>query len=436
MKDFTVESDVQALITERAAELAGGGSISLDGYATERYVQDYVSEHGGTSGGGNYEAGSWIHIEDNVISVNGYANLEPLTALTNNVSALNDIKFGKSKGNFAIDVKGKYTWEATNPKDTIIFDEYHNEHIKGDRVLNYTNESFYTDPYKVYYKAGDTTLLADGVTEVPKDTIVYNPACEINFTEAVTYQHYEMLSDETAFYEDPDKFFYKCKAKKGDFLADGTPAPKDTIVPGADLTEEEIAYYEGKGEIVDEDGTVIQSAIWAKTDIWKKSTLWSMNEININLETDSKIKFDGKKIETVWAYPEVEGGDDVDHKMDDILLSTNTLSTDANEVVFEKKISKNGDREGQDTEIVYTFGNNVADTTKVPDLAAFMSNYRSKHNGTYTDEELTEKYNAFLAEGDSFEIRVKVSELLGLVSRVAELEARIEALENNNSESE
>jgi hypothetical protein len=122
--------------------------------------------------------------------------------------------------------------------------------------------------------------------------------------------------------------------------------------------------------------------------------------------------------------------------MDDILLSTNTLSTDANEVVFEQKISKNGDREGQDSEIVYSFGNNVADVEKVPDLAAFMANYRSKHSGTYTDEELTAKYNAFLAEGQSFEIRVKISELLGLVERVAQLEAKVAQLENTSTEPE
>ena len=230
---------------------------------------------------------------------------------------------------------------------------------------------------------------------------------------------------EKSFYEDPTKFFYKCKAKKGDFYADGTPAAKDAIVLGSGLTAEEIAYYDSKGEILDEDGiTVLQSAIWAKTEIWKKSTLWTPNEININLETDSKIKFAGKKIETVWTI------DDVDYKMDDILLSTNTLSTDAGEVVFEQKISKNGDREGQDSEIVYTFGNNVADTTKVADFAAFKKNYNGKHTPK-TDEELQAMYDAFLAEGESFEIRVKVSELLGLVQRVADLEARIAVLEGS-----
>ena len=337
------------------------------------------------------------------------------------------VKMGKSKGNFAVDVTGKYTWELTSPKSATTVDEYNEIHAKGDRVINYLNEAFYTDPAKVYYKAGDTTLLADGVTEVPKDTIIYTSACNLTFAVPAVadggYEYYLMGEGETSFYEDPTKFFYKCKAKKGDFYADGTPAAKDAIVQGAGLTAEEIAYYDSKGEILDEDGvTVLQSAIWAKTNLWKKSTLWTPNEVNINLETDSKIKFAGKKIETVWTI------DDVDYKMDDILLSTNTLSTDAGEVVFEQKISKNGDREGQDTEFVYSFGNNVADTTKVADFAAFKKNYNGKHTPK-SDEELQAMYDAFLAEGESYEIRVRVSELLGLVQRVADLEARLAALE-------
>ena len=337
------------------------------------------------------------------------------------------IKMGKSKGNFAVDVTGKYTYELTSPKSATTVDEFGNLIERGGRVINYSNEAFYTNPAKVYYKAGDTTLLADGVTEVPKDTIVYSSACNLTFAvpavDAGGYLYYEMGDGETSFYEDPTKFFYKCKAKKGDFLADGTPAPKDTIVPGAGLTEEEIAYYDSKGEILDEDGvTVLQAAIWAKTEIWKKSTVWTPNEVNINLETDSKIKFAGKKIETVWTI------DDVDYKMDDILLSTNTLSTDAGEVIFEQKISKNGDRSGQDSEIVYTFGNNVADPTKVADFAAFKKNYNGKHTPK-SDEELQAMYDAFLAEGESFEIRVKISELLGLVEKVAALEERVAALE-------
>lgn len=345
------------------------------------------------------------------------------------------LKIGKSKGNFAVDVTGKYTWELTSPKSATTVDEYNNVHVKGDRVINYSNEEFYTNPNKVYYKAGMETTLADNTTVVPADTIVYNPACNLTFNvEEGAYQYYAMGDGETSFYEDPTKFAYKCLIKNSlDF--EGTPRPKKYMVDGAGLSESAIIYYDSKATVYDEDGvTVLVPGEWERVDIWKKSTLWTPNEININLETDSKIKFAGKKIETVWTYE--ENGEDVDHKMDDILLSTNTLSTDANEVVFEQKISKNGDREGQDSEIVYSFGNNVADVEKVPDLAAFMANYRSKHSGTYTDEELTAKYNAFLAEGQSFEIRVKISELLGLVERVAQLEAKVAQLENASTEPE
>lgn len=344
------------------------------------------------------------------------------------------VKMGKSTGNFAVDVTGKYTWELTSPKSATTVDEYNEIHANGDRVINYLNEAFYTDPAKVYYKAGDTTLLADGVTEVPKDTIVYTSACNLTFAVPAVadggYEYYLMGDGETSFYEDPTKFFYK--AKKNAKYADGTSAPKDTILQGADLTPEEIAYYDSKGEIKDEDGTVIQAETWKKTDLWKKSTLWSKNEININLETDSKIKLSGAKIETVWAHDD-ELGNEVEEKMEEILLSTQSLVADATEVAFEKKISKNGDRSGQDTELVYTFGNNVADTTKVADFATFKANYNGKHTPK-TDEELQAMYDAFLAEGESYEIRVKVSELLGLVQRVADLEAKVAELESKQGE--
>ena len=346
------------------------------------------------------------------------------------------VKIGSSKGNFAVDVTGKYTYEQTGPKSASTIDEYNNTVEKGARVINYSNEAFYTDSAKVYYKAGDTTVLADGVTTVPAGTIVYASACNLTFNIAPSgtddyYEAFVMGDGETSFYEDPTKFFYK--AKKNAKYADGTSAPKDTILQGADLTPEEVAYYDSKGEILDEDGTVIQVETWKKTDLWKKSTLWSINEININLETDSKIKFDGEKIETCWG----EDADGNAIKMSEILLSTESLAADANEVVFEQKISKNGDRSGQDTDLVYSFGNNVADTTKVADFAAFKANYDKKHkNHGKSDAELQAMYDAFLAEGESFEIRVKVSELLGLVQRVADLEARIAALEGGESQGE
>ena len=402
-------------INNKVAEAAMSASgIDVSGFVTRDNVQDMVNQA----------------MADADVDLTGYAT-EQWVLDRHYIDALPEgvqyVGLGKKKGNFAIDVTGKYTWELTSPKYVVTVDEYGTGHEKGDRVVNYTNEDFYTDPKKVYYKAGDTTLLADSATTVPAGTIVYREECNLNFTEDCDYAHYSMTSADTAFYEDPTKFYYKCKDKKNGQYFDGTHAENKAIVQGAGLTEEEIAYYDSKGAIYDEDGNLVQAAMWEKTDLWKKSTLWSMNEININLETDSKIKLSGAKIETVWAHDD-ELGNEVEEKMEEILLSTQSLVADATEIAFEKKISKNGDRSGQDTELVYTFGNNVADTEKVADFAAFKANYNGKHTPK-TDEELQAMYDAFLAEGQSFEIRVKVSELLGLVARVADLEARLAALE-------
>lgn len=347
------------------------------------------------------------------------------------------VKIGKSKGNFAIDVTGKYTWELTSPKSATTVDDMGNPHAKGDRVINYLSNEFYEDDKKVYYKAAIDTVLADGVTSAKTDDIVYNPACNLIFNVPTVadggYAYYAMESGDTEFYEDPDKFVFKAIEKNAPLFEGGT-APKKTLIEGAGLSESAIAFYDSYATVYDEDGvTVLVKGYWERTPIWKKSTLWSKNEINVNLETDSKIKFAGKKIETVWTYE--ENGEDVDHKMAEILLSTESLAADANEVVFEQKISKNGDRSGQDTEFVYSFGNNVADPEKVADFAAFKANYNGKHTPK-TDEELQAMYDAFLAEGESFEIRVKVSELLGLVQRVADLEARVAALEAQNTPEE
>lgn len=399
---------------EVARQALSASGIDVSGFVTKDEVNDVVASaiseaHIDTTG---------LATEQWVLDHNYISELP---------EAVQYLKIGKSKGNFAIDVTGKYTWESTNPKSTSVADEYGNLHIKGDRIINYSNEAFYTDPEKVYYKAGMETLLADGVTTVPADTIVWNPACELVFdATGTTYSAFTMGVGETSFYEDPTKFAYKCLVKNAlDF--EGNPRPKKYMVEGAGLSEEAIAYYDSKATVYDEDGvTVLVQGEWERVDIWKKSTLWTPNEININLETDSKIKFAGKKIETVWTI------DDVDYKMDDILLSTNTLSVDAGSMVFEQKISKNGDRSGQDTEFVYAFGNNVADTEKVPDFAAFKANYDGKHkNHGKSDEELQAMYDAFLAEGPSFEIRVKVSTLLGLVERVEELERKVNELINN-----
>jgi len=342
------------------------------------------------------------------------------------------LKTGDGKGNLKIDVKGEYTWEQSAPKSAWTVDEYGNQRMPGDRVVIHENESFYEDTNKIYYKAGVNTTLADGVTEVPKGTIVYRSGYTISFAGVPSvadggYDYYLMNDGETSYYENPANSYYKCKAKTGGKYYDGTDAAKDAIVPFEGLTQEEIDYYDSLGAQFDEDGNEIVKATWEKVDVWKKCTLWAVNEININLETDSKIKFDGKKIETCWG--EDANGNAL--KMAEILLSTESIAADATEIAFEKKISKNGDRSGQDTEIVYTYGNNVSDTTKVADFAAFKSNYNKKHTPK-TDEELQAMYDEFVAEGQSFEVRVKISELLGLVERVAQLEERISNLEEGS----
>ena len=405
--------NLEETVTEAVNGVVVSG-VDMSIYVTNTEVQDVVDEA----------------IANAHIDTTGLAT-ETWVLDQNYISELPDpvqyLKIGKKKGNFAVDVTGKYTWQANNPKETTMQDEYGNVVIKDDRVINYTNENYYSDENKVYYKASVDTLLADGVTSAYEGTIVYNPACIIDTTTVTGYTILAMGSGETSYYEDETNFVYKGTKNVSIAYGETTPIKKKALKEPAKLSPEEIAYYESQVPVYDEDGNLI--AGWEKVPVWTKNTLWTKNEININLETDSKIKFAGKKIETVWTV------DDVDRKMDDILLSTNTLSTDANEVVFEQKISKNGDRSGQDTELVYTFGNNVADPEKVADFEAFKANYNGKHTPK-TDEELQAMYDAFLAEGESFEIRVKVSELLGLVSRVAELENRLAALEGNQNNPE
>ena len=417
--------DVAGMIAEASIPDYTGTTEHL---ATQEYVQNYVNEYGG---GSSYEAGNGIHIEDNTISVNNYSSIEPLTALTDNVVALNDIKIGKNKGNFTVDVTGEYTWEQTAPKSATTIDEYENVLYPGERVVLHTNEAFYEDTNKVYYKAGVNTTLADGETIAPKGTIVYRPGYTISFDDVPSegedsYAYYLMGDNEESYYENPANSYYKCKAKSGATYFNGNEAHKDDTVSFAGLTQEEIEYYDSLGAQYDEDGNEIVKAVWEKVDIWKKCPLWTVNEININLETDSKIKFAGNKIETVWTV------DGVDKKMSEISLSTESLVGDITTVEFEKKISKNGDRSGQDTEIVYSYTNNVSDPTKVANFAAFKANYNKKHTPK-TDEELQLMYDEFLAEGTSYEVRVTISELLGLVARVRELEDKVAALENQLS---
>lgn len=412
----TVCKRLDETVQVKVAEAVVSGQVDpsiFDVFVTRSEVDDVVAS-----------AISEAHID-----LTGYAK-EQRVLDQHYVNSLPDtlqyLKMGKTKGNFAIDVKGKYTYELTGPKSATTVDEFGNLHERGDRVINYSNEDFYLNPRKVYYKAGMETYFADG-TSAHTDDIVYTPECNLHFNlPEGAYNAHEMESDSTSFYEDPTKFLYKGTRNVSIKYGETTPIKKKETIDPSTLSPEEIAYYESQVPVYDEDGKLI--AGWEKTPAWTKTTLWTQNEININLETDSKIKFDGKKIETVWSY------DDVDHKMDDILLATNTLSTDANEVIFEQKISKNGDRSGQDTELVYSFSNNVADPEKVADVEAFKTNYREKHKGTTkTDAELEAMYDAFLAEGPSYEVRVKISTLLGLVARVEALEARLATLEGENN---
>ena len=403
-------------ITAEVARAALSGNVDASVFVTKSEVADVVAS-----------AVTDLHIDTTGLATEQWVlDKHYIDAIP---EGLQYVKIGKSKGNFAIDVTGKYTYEQTGPKSATTVDEHNNVLAKGDRVVNYTNEAFYTDPSKVYYKAGADTLFADG-TSAHTDDIVYAPECDLTFNlPEGAYAAHQLESGMTSYYEDPSKFIYKAKIKNAPLFGGGS-APKSTIVNGIGLSESAVAFYDSYGAQYDEDGEVVVSAVWDKIALWKKSTLWSVNEINVNLETDSKIKFAGKKIETVWTYD--ENGEEVDHKMAEILLSTESLAADANEVVFEQKISKNGDRSGQDTEIVYSFGNNVADPEKVADFAAFKANYDSKHkNHGKSDAELEAMYDAFVAEGQSFEVRVKISDLLGLVQRVADLEARVATLEGN-----
>ena len=403
LKDYTTENEVQALITQRAAELATSGSVTLDGYATEAYVDNAI-EHIET---GSYEAGNGISIIDKAISVNNYNQIVPLTALTDSTTALGCVKIGKSKGNLQLDVKGKYTYEAK--VDAV--DEYGNAVEAGGRVVNYQDESFYEDPRKYYYKANSATTYADG-EYAPKGARAYTTAVISGMTERT--------------------YFYK--AKNNASYYDETPAAEGDIILKASITgETEIAYYDNP------DNRWVKNYILPTGDdeshytgAWEKVNLWVHNEININLESDSKIKFDGKKIETTWSYPEVEGGDDVDHRMEEISLAAESLAINSTVVNTEKKVTKNGDFT-EEPMLSYTFENKLLDEngSVVVTESQFVTNYKKKHVGTtLTDEEIKALYSEYIAMGVSETITVRVSDLLRLVGKVAELETRIAALEN------
>lgn len=393
--DIVVRSNVEEIVNQAISD----AHIDLTGVATEDWVlgKRYISQ-----------------VAPDIV-LNQYA--------------LQHAKIGKKKGNFSIDVTGKYTWEEKGPKSATTLDEHNNVIEVGDRVGDFDGDEFFEDENKVYYVAQTATTLADNTTSVDVDTIVYNSGCLLTFNVAEDgYAYYPLGEGETSYYEDPEKYLFKGKKNKAIMYNEETPVSASTTLNPSELSQEEITYYESKCPVYDVDGEtiIVEGQGWEKVMIWKKKQLWAKNEININLETDSKIKFAGKKIETVWTYE--ENGEDVDHKMDEILLSTNSLATDANEVVFEQKISKNGDRSGQDGDIVYSFTNNVYPLS----YKDFKKNYNEKHTPK-EDDELRPMHEAFVAEGPSFEIRVKVSELLGLVARVRELEERVAALENQSN---
>ena len=399
--------DVAGMIAEASIP---GYTGTTEHLATQEYVQNYVNEHGG---GSSYEAGNGIHIEDNTISVNNYSNIEPLTALTNNTTALNCVKIGKDKGNFKIDVKGKYTYEAK--VDAI--DEFGNEVLKGGRVVNYIDEDFYNDPTKYYYKS-----LVDGTYE---NTNQYAKAGSFAYKKSV------MTSIE------PGTYFYTAKKNARLYSAEGQGEVVEkgrVVIQTSSMTAEEMEYYDCK--LADNKwtkGYVISDGDNEEFyENWENVSLWIKNEINVNLETDSKIKFDGTKIETTWDYPEIEGGEDVSHKMEEINLSTEDLVVDATQVSFESKVTKNGDFV-DDTNIVYVFDNKLLDENgdAVIDVDTFRSNYRGKHpQSELTDEEVNSLYSEYIAKGKTETISVRISDLLKLVNKVAELETRIAALEN------
>lgn len=399
--------DVAGMIAEASIP---GYTGTTEHLATQEYVQNYVNEHGG---GSSYEAGNGIHIEDNTISVNNYSSIEPLTSLTKNLTALSTVKIGKEKGNLKIDVKGKYTYKAK--VDAI--DEFGNEVLKGGRVVNYIDEDFYNDPTKYYYKS-----LVDGTYE---NTNQYAKAGSFAYKKSV------MTSIE------PGTYFYTAKKNARLYSAEGQGEVVEkgrVVIQTSSMTAEEMEYYDCK--LADNKwtkGYVISDGDNEEFyENWEKVSLWIKNEINVNLETDSKIKFDGAKIETTWDYPEIENGEDVSHKMEEISISTEDLVVDATQVSFESKVTKNGDFT-DDTNIVYVFDNKLLDENgdAVIDVDTFRSNYRGKHpQSELTDEEVNSLYSEYIAKGKTEPISVRISDLLKLVSKVAELETRIAALEN------
>lgn len=430
----TIASEAYVLGEIARAQLPES-EVDTSQFATTGYVQEYVAEHGG-SGGGNLTAGSGIHIEDNTISVNNYSNIEPLTALTENLEALKYIEIGDKKGNFQIDNKDAYTYQATI--DTT--DENFNPVSKDARiqVSNITDEGYYTDERKYYYSPTINTFdhnhnEINAKVPVLKyiETVVNN---EHIYTKNISDE------DETTFYQNESKIYYKAN-KKNAAMKDNSKVAKNWIV----ITDSDIAALNSESATTvsqeDIDSYYSTSPDWDLAYIWKKGMkdeegnkywpsgkIWEVNEININLETGSKIKFAGEKIEVLNSKDD-GFGNDIAMKSTKVMSDEIEVFTSA--LTFSRSITKNGVESGYDPIISFEYKNNVADTDKVPDLETFIINYKSKHEGTtLSDAEIEEIYNRLSNEVGYEPVSVKLSDLLKLVNKVAELETRIAALEN------
>jgi hypothetical protein len=446
LKDFTTESDVQALITQRAAELASGGSISLDGYATEQYVDDAIAQ----IETGTYEPGNGISIIDNVISVNNYSQILPLTALTDDIQALSSIEI-TDKGNLEIENKGDFSFEALTDAD----DEFGNLVAKGDKVVS-NNLEYYEADDAYFYKAKVDTVFFDG-TPAPAKSVVFmkdveDYPAELEYYDNPDYYYKAKYAtvdyygnevpekwtinksdmvepDEEAFYQDTHKYGYKCLVD-GALDENGNPKAKKDVVDITDITNEK--FY--KNNPIEWEKIMT----WERVDIWEKSIIWERNAVNINIETDSKIKLCGEKLEMFFKDDEDTG--EMAPCKETTIVATEVFPL-ITKLSFERSVSKNGVETGADPIVSFTYKNNVKDPTKVPDFEAFKAGWVTKHTIPRTDEELLEIYNRLLNEPDIPSATVRLSTLLGLVARVTELESivenltsRIEALEGGGQE--
>lgn len=409
------------------------GEVDLSAYATTEYVDNAIASAGG---GAALEAGNGITISEGRISVNNYSNIEPLTAITDNVDALKYIKIGDEKGNFQIDNKKAYTYQASI--DTT--DENFNPVSKDARIQisNIVDEGYYTDERKYYYSPTINTLDHGHNEIIAKAPVLKYIETVVNGEHVYTKNISD--EDEAIFYQDESKIYYKAN-KKNAVMKDGSKVAKNWIViADSDIAalNSESATSVSQSDINDYYST---SSDWDLAYIWKKGMkdeegnkywpsgkIWEVNEININLETKSKIKFDGEKIEVLK-----DDGFKNDVAMDSISVKADNIEIFASALTFSRSVTKNGVEAGYDPQITLTYKNNVADTEKVENLAAFIANYRNKHAGTtLSDSEIEEIYNRLVNETPFETVSVKLSELLGLVSKVEELEARIEALEGNS----